>query len=302
MNAIAENQNTPRQLERLAAQRQYYSDAKFWSALRLILCVIIPGILALVALGSPEFSSVAATYGVLVLFINVMILDPIVSTKKELAAQIQELFDTDVLEAPPSHINKIRTVNEEDITEQAVKYCKRHSTDTLRDWYAPDVSRLNIHIGRILCQRVNVQWDMKIRKSYSNMLFATVTVLIAAVGFDGILSHLLFEQVILTISGLSPFIQFAATQRSRNSEASERLETLRISFQSIFDLILKNAAAAPLLDQFAIEVQSMLFEHRSKSPLIPDWVYIRTRLKNEHIMNETIHKLLADILASVPSA
>lgn len=302
MNPIAQYQNEPRQLERLAAQRQYYSDAKNCSSLQLILGVILPGLFALATLLLPSLSTFAAIYGVLILFTNIVTLDPIVSTKKKCAAEVQDIFDRDVLELPQSEIIRNRSVSEEDISEQAAKYQKSNSLDLLLNWYTPTVSNIDIHVGRILCQRMNVQWDMRIRKSYSNLLFTVITLLIIAVAIAGVFSHLLFAQVILTISSLSPFLQFATSQRARNSEASERLDILRTSFQSVFNLILEKSITPQRLDQFAREAQALLHEHRSRSPLIPDCMYVKSKHKNEQIMKEAIDKLLADVIAAGPLA
>src|SRR4051812_5638588 len=101
MNLIPETQNTPRQLDRLAAQRQLYSDGKRILAVQIILSVPCVILLSFLVAAFPEVGALkgaAAAWGALLTVLDIAYFSNKVVELRERAAKVQELFDCDVLE------------------------------------------------------------------------------------------------------------------------------------------------------------------------------------------------------------
>ncbi len=82
MNQIAVEQNSQKQLERLAAQRELYSSAKKWHGFQIILTVIIPVILAALSFIIKDFAVIAAIFGVASFLIDISVIEPIINKRK----------------------------------------------------------------------------------------------------------------------------------------------------------------------------------------------------------------------------
>src|SRR2546421_11857093 len=94
-NTIAQDQNSPRQLERLAAQRYMYSTAKRFLIAQLFLDLLSPIVLAIIIAFFPSFGVVGAFIAVLIVVIDIY-LESLQSAKKRDAAGVQELFDCEL--------------------------------------------------------------------------------------------------------------------------------------------------------------------------------------------------------------
>lgn len=100
MNSIPATQNSPLNLDRLAAQRQLYSKAKLILGWQVCFGGPLAVGFAFMALSFPTMKSFAALWGMLITLADIAWLSPWQKRLRSLAAQIQEQFDCDVLELP----------------------------------------------------------------------------------------------------------------------------------------------------------------------------------------------------------
>src|SRR4028119_2483774 len=98
MNTIPQEQLTHKQIERLAAQRQIYSDAKRIQVVLITLSVPCVIVLTLVAAVFPRFQVFVAFWGIIVTILDIVVFTPRQKLLQEKAAKIQQLFDCDVLQ------------------------------------------------------------------------------------------------------------------------------------------------------------------------------------------------------------
>src|SRR5713101_9129496 len=98
-NTISQDQNMPRQLERLAAQRYLYSMAKHFLTGQLFLDLVSPIVLAVLVALFPGFGIYGALIALLIL-VSDFYLESLQSSKREQAAGVQELFDCELLDLP----------------------------------------------------------------------------------------------------------------------------------------------------------------------------------------------------------
>jgi hypothetical protein len=156
VNTISQKENERTQLDRLAAQRQLYSQAKRvfgWQLILSIPCVII---WSFAMSAWPVLRPYAALWGIIIALLGLSVLDRYQTSLREKGAKIQELFDCDVLDLAWSELKTGQRPDAELVAEQSSLYRRRDPDyKALRDWYAPVVGVLPIHLARLVCQRAS---------------------------------------------------------------------------------------------------------------------------------------------------
>lgn len=300
MNHIPILQNSQKQLERLAAQRELYSSAKKYYSLQLIGNVLIPIVLSLGAIFCNSIAVYAALYGVCFFIFDILIIDPTISLRKTKAAKIQELFDCEILYISQS---PLKTANDITVEEVLTHYNAHQKIQTnienLKNWYPSEVGSVPIEVARLICQRTNCWWDAKLRISYCNLLkFVSVLSSLLLI-ILGILGHLSFEEVVLISSALIPFFQFTVKQLIDNSSSSERLGKLGQFINNNWEQLLNHNLNENDLKDLSRPIQDEIYENRIASPLILDWFYKFFRTKDEEIMSKTADILVREYFDSL---
>ena len=95
--SIVERENLPKNLERLAAQKELYFRAKRLFTLQLFLTVVITLCLTVASLVFNIPDWVRGFYGVVVTILDLLLLNRFINKFRQKAASIQELFDCHVL-------------------------------------------------------------------------------------------------------------------------------------------------------------------------------------------------------------
>src|SRR5258708_39672485 len=166
MNTIAQDQNTDKQLQRLAAQRYLYSRAKHVLEIQVALDLLTPIVIAVVVAIFPSFDFYGAFLGIAVAVLDVT-LETYQSSRKKQAADIQEIFDCDVLKLESHELKKRRRPLTETIFEAAKSYERKDPNfSALKNWYPPIVEKIPLHLARLVCQRINCWWDSQLRRRY----------------------------------------------------------------------------------------------------------------------------------------
>ncbi len=296
MNNINDSQNTEKQIRRLAAQRQYYANAKEYSAIRFLGSIIIPTILALICLFIPAIAAYAGLYSIVFLLVDVVFLEKRISISKRKAERIQEMFDCDVLDLPASILELQTEVYDEDIMEHSNLYLERmRSFHDLENWYAPAIHLVDISAARILCQKGNVHWDATIRKAFTGWVKLLAYMMFGIVLLVGLIAKLPFSAVILILNSLLPLVRYSSRESIDNDNACRRLESLRIIFEAAWKQATAHTMNSRVLLALSRAAQDVLFAHRTESPLIPDWVFQRSRSKNESIMKQTTLEQITEL-------
>jgi hypothetical protein len=294
MNNIPSKQNEQRQLERLAAQREIYSAAKKLHVSQIVLTVVGPILLFIANLMWPMLGAYYALYGIVVIIIDGVLIEPIIKTKKTKAAKIQELFDCDVLELETSPLKVV-----DDITvEEILLYYNAHSKvktniEKIRDWYPKNIEQLPISIARIICQRANCWWDSNLRRRYSNFLKYTGLFIFLSLLVYAFLAEFSLIQFVLIGSGLIPLFQFCNKQYTDHRDAASRLDELVCYSQNVWSktISLENPHLAK---DDSRRLQDEIFEHRCKSPLILDLFFKVFRDEHEELMNKSTDILIEE--------
>ncbi len=300
-NSIPEDQNSPRGLERLAAQRQLYSRAKLVLGAQLALTVPLAATGAFLATFVPGAKGWASLYGICVAIIDAAVLDPLQKSLKHKAALIQERFDCDVLRLEWPEWKGVGRPDAELVHEEAGRYRRRDPEfATLRDWYPVVVGVLPLHLARIVCQRSSLRYDSGLRRRYNGWVVALLAALSVAVFASGLAGGVSVEKFVLTfLAPLSPAFLWAIREFKRQGEAAEALEKLKKQAEGLWADALGNADPSGDYELRARRLQDEILERRRNNPLIFDRVYDMLRGAREAQMNRAAEELVEEAMKSL---
>ena len=296
-NKICAIQNQELQLQRLAAQRQMYADAKQIQAWQLVLSIPLMIVVVTIVAWQEDLQVYAALYGLVILFLDLSYLTPKVRTLKRKAARTQELFDVEVLDLDWNEFLLGNRPGGEEVTRFAGKYEERTSDlSNLVDWYSSAVKEVDIGAARILCQRVNLSWDLQLRRRYASWLLWGFIIVCFIVTLIGIAGQLTLTKLILTVLvPLQPALLYTAREIHDQNDACENLDRLMDKALSVWDGILNVSLSRTALKEKAQAMQSALLDHRQSCPLIFDWIYRMLRMKDEEKMRKSTEYLVTEL-------
>jgi hypothetical protein len=297
MNKICEEQNSEHQLERLAAQRQLYSEAKRIQNISAILT--IPLALMWVALAAlfPALQEYAALWGVVVTFVDFPILNRLQKSMQEKAAKIQQLFDCDVFQMNWISLN-CETRPEPELVRNYSARFRQNNLDysELHNWYPVSVCQLPLEQARFICQRTNIWWDAKLRRRYANWLLSALVAILVTIALVGLFLNLTLENLLLAfLVPLMPTFSFGLRQYFEQIEAANRLDRLRENSEAILQSIVGGKINSQDLERESYNLQSQIYDNRRRSPLIFDWLYFLLKRQDEEQMNVGAEALIAEL-------
>ena len=296
-NTIPQVENEPLQLDRLAAARQMYSDAKQLQVWQILISVFAVIVWSVVVLLFPQLKIYAAVWGGLAGFVDFMFLARRQKQLKKQAALVQELFDTEVLQLDwKSSPTRQRPVHEEVIRYsdkyKLVNRKKPAMIAQLRNWYSVNVERLPLYLGRLACQRYNCKWDGDLRRRFASITLVVVILVPLVLGVIGLLLNFTLEAFLFHLFTFLPALIFGVRQYRENIEEADTVDRLRDHAKSLWDQALSGKLSEPEVTLASRNLQDDIYDHRRTSPLVPDWVFRRFRNRQENEMNRGIEALV----------
>lgn len=287
MNTIPHDQETPRQLEHLAAQRRLYSDAKFLLAVHIILAVPCVTVWSFLVAGFPHLKVWSTAWGVLVTVCDFALFTPLQANCRRQAAAIQEAFDCEVLRIPWHELHAGAQPEPESVHRHALRYRRRDSDcSKLKPWYSPVVGTLPIEFARLVCQRANCWWDSNLRRRYANWnltVFALLVLVVAVLGLKGgfKLDNLLMTIVVPLLPALVLFLR----QYKDHEDAATSVGRLQSHANNIWNAALARNYLPHELALHSRDLQDEIFDHRRRTTPVFDFAYRRLRNRLEEQMN-----------------
>lgn len=300
MGTITTEQNSEKQLERLAAQRQIYSDAKWVQAAQVFLAVPVAIGLGACALLWPQLKVYAAFYGITLTAIDLTLLTPYVKALQKQAANIQELFDCNVLRMEWPDLLAGRRPDPETVVHYARKYIKRNGDyKELENWYPTAVGELPLELGRLICQRTNCWWDMAQRRRYAGamLVFAiSLLVLLFVIGLAG--QFTLEDAVLRLVAPFLPVFVLSLRHHREHLEAATNLERLKDAIERTWHKAVQGLINSSDLDCGERRLQDQIYDSRRRNPVMFEWVYARLKRDSE----EEMHRGADDFLRQYQEA
>ena len=211
---ITTEQNTPRQIQRLRAQRQLYAKAKIILGIEATLGGPIAVATTILVAAVPSMKGICALWGIGVTLCQIFWLSPWQKRLCDAATRTQELFDCAVLDLPWNSLKAGKMPDPELIKEQSDAYEKNATKmPPLENWYQTCVDTIPPHIARIACQRANCWWDAKQRRYYAGIVIAMVVLTFAAMLSIALINKLTVADLVLTV--LAPLAPLFTLGRNR---------------------------------------------------------------------------------------
>jgi hypothetical protein len=300
---INDEQNKTDNLNCLASQRYLYSSAKNLMGWQVFFNVILIVVASFVVYAfnnewfgiKCDYSAHLALLSVITTVLNSLLLVPMIKSKKELAAKIQERFDTRVLSLDWNTINIGNVPGSEDIKIYSQKYKEKHQRYTgLDNWYSSVVDGVPLHVGRFICQRANLSWDVYLREKYIKYIVAFSVVFSILIAVFGFLSDPNLKDFVLNIATpLLPIAIFCIEQYRDNKESIDNIKNLRQDLNSSWQDMLSNPGNVGV-DAISRRIQDEIYKNRKDNQLIFDWIYNKYRGEMEEAMYYSVDDMIAE--------
>lgn len=299
MNNIPSRQKHDHRLNLLRAQRTYYGRAKYLQTVFLVLALVLPWVGAFWGTNHPEIRPKLALASIMLLLLEIGVAVRLQRDWVKTAARIQEQFDTEVFELPWNQFVVGSKVDPEVIRSVTRKPTTAAQCKDLEGWYEHCVGSIPLPLGRLVCQRTNITYDMRVRKTYAWGLLVTATLLVMFLLNGGLHEGLSFSDLLLTV--LVPFIPLAAfvlREHRKQSDTVENLTTLKSEVDKLWAKALKTPDSTEL-EQDSRNLQDAIYRNRTSNPLVYDWVYWLMRNINEDSARHAADTLVAEAKRSL---
>ena len=298
---IAVKQNDEEQINLLAAASRIYGRAKLLMAVQFTLTVPAALASALLMAWQPTWKVWLTLFSITVTLLDVLCLTRALARFKKRGAVVQQMFDCAVFDLPWRALRCGPRVDSEDILADAQDQLRNpKARNGLPDWYPPSVKALPQSFARLICQRASFWWDLRQRDRVRGALTAILSVLAIAIFLIALVRGDTVQQMILTVYvPLAPAIVWILREiiAQRDAiQADERgLATVEALWKQAMERRIDDAEA---LNQSQL-VQDALFDNRSRSPLVFDWIYHLLRKRKQQQMEFKAEELVKEALRTL---
>jgi hypothetical protein len=298
MNEIPVRQNAEPQLRLLRARRQTYASAKHLLLLQISLTVGLPVVGAFCALIWPSVRGLVALASLIITMLDVTLFDRLHKALLKRAAKLQEQFDCIVLEFSWDEFTVGAKIDPETIHAASSRYRDGQEDPELRDWYPAVVGTAPLHLARIICQRTNLWYDSKLRRQYGGVILGITICLTLLFVLFGLIGGLTIDTFVLTVLAPSaPIVIWGVREYLRQRDAAEALDRVRSEAEKLWERAKAGACSDSECTAQSRQFQNAIYERRSTSPLIFDWIYRVQRPRLEAQMNRGAEEFVQELLA-----
>lgn len=295
MSAPAEfsaRQNSPESLERLRASSHYYGTAKAVLGWQFALSVLGALAMSLLVALVPNAKIWGVLYSIFVSLADALWLDPWQARLRTLGAKVQEEFDGNLFGFPWRRLQAGARPGPEELIAASRRF--DGNEDHLKDWYPTAAGAVSYPFNALICQRINVWWDAELRRKVGCRIIAVLVVIVVVVATIGVVARQTTEQLILTtLVPLLPVLLWSVRESRRQFDAAKKLESIKDAITAAWAEAQQNPGAA---GPRAIEIQSAIFDHRSRHPLIFNWVHRLFRPEGQETMTQMADRLAAEVI------
>lgn len=289
-------QNSPTQIQRLAAQKRLYTLSKTIVAIQLGGSLLPPLAAAVLVALCPAARIWTAVYGLAFPLVDLIVLEPFKTRYQTTAASIQELFDRDVLELPDSPLKQIESADPETITLRATELERAMpGFNKLFDWYPTIAFAVPMSLTRLICQRTNLSFDSELRQRQSQMLLLVLGLLVAINVLIAIIFSFSFSTWILAVATpLQPAVIWVAKDWKRQADTIKTLQRIRKRVEVLWQSAIKRELSDVELSVSARQVQDAIFEHRRSCPPVFDHIFDKNREPLEDVAKKVATQLVSE--------
>ncbi|UGY02472.1 S-4TM family putative pore-forming effector [Bradyrhizobium quebecense] len=271
MNTIARDQDTPEFQRLLMARQRIYSDATRYQILQIALTVALPVVGAVLALAYPQARPYVALYGLIATALDVMWVDRMQRRLLKVAAKISEEFDCTLLKMPWNSFVAGKRGDAETIDAAARRWSDDASS--IAGWYIGITATARHPMARLVCQRMNLQYDASLRRKYGTYLISGAGILFITLIIAAVANDLKLIDSAAIAATISPAIFWAIREHFRQSDSAATNEILKGEAEKFLDSVRANGCDDAECDKRSRELQDALFQRRVANPLVLPAVY-----------------------------
>lgn len=266
-NGIGIRQNEDKSIAMLAAQRRIYSSIKILNGMSIALSVWIPFGLSIILLFTQDnnFLSNGSYLLAIVSTVFSFIIDRHLEKKQNLAALIQQQFDTYVYTMPWDErvFGKNKNANHEIISQSKKVLSNSKEKAKLYNWYTPIVDTVDLNEGILFCQRENFWWDVGLRKRFRRVSVIVIAILFFVIFVMGLWENESVARLLCRFAFIIPMVNWFL---NIVNHINKDIETIKMLDGYINDNQTKT------MDDLQ-DIQKKIFEHRKGCYIIPDYFY-----------------------------
>lgn len=290
-NNIVELQNRPENIKMLKAMRHLYSKVGKLTKYYFIFCVLFP---IVISFAKPFISSedyqvlfhFMIAYNLLSLMAGLW-LECKIKKERVLAAKIQQQFDCNVFELQWNRYTFGAQLSLEDINSNA----KSSNDEDFLNWYDRDVDIVDRMLAVIICQRINLTYDVALRKKFlCSLTIISIIILIIILGIAFYEDEGLRTTIVFVAVPLIPVIRWFFSTRKANSDNIEKCERIKKIIDDYLEEYRNNGIVFSDID--LCEIQNCIYDHRKTAFKIPDFIYNKMRSKQEEATHITVGELI----------
>lgn len=285
MNSIDEIQNKDTSLQKLAAQRRAYSEAKWIFFFRSVSAIFVAIAFPLLSESLPNlknwFTASAVAYIAIDFFLKKM-----ESKKRTDGAKIQEAFDSEVY---GMRWNSFAVGGKPDgeIVGGYFTKVQKLGFEPLKNWYPNNLSELPIGVARTICQRANIWWDSGLRIWYARLNLIILIVL--STGILWVNKDKTVASSIIFFASFVPLFKLLLEEYISHTESAKRLTELKEQINAQLD----SALRVDDIDEYTSRsIQDEIFRHRNNVTSIPNWFYGLLKNRYEKLMGFSAQEYL----------
>lgn len=287
-------QNKPERLELLRAQRLFYSRAKLYQNLFAVMALLLPAVGVLFGASYPEIRPFLGFGSIVVLLLDVEVISRKQREDCKRGAKVQEQFDTEVLKLDWNRLVAGGKVDAEDVRAITSKPITDVDRQYLENWYEVAIAKLPLPVGRIICQRTNVTYDMRVRKTYAGVLLGAAVLLFVGLTLLGLYQGVKVNDLILTMYlPALPLATFLLREHRKHGDTIETLTTIKAEVEKVWEQAITGTSFEDLT-RSSRALQDAIYRHRASNPLVFDWLYDWIRQRQEDLTRHAVEKLVAE--------
>lgn len=292
---ISQRQNHQENIKKLQAQRQMYSDIKFWMIFIVIVGVALPILVSFVtfAINNDYLSSrfhfekkdigyISAFIGIVTAF-YVELHSNLLKKSKEDAAKIQEKFDTDVFGLPWNNINVGDKPDTGLILHKSKKFIKKNPNyNGFTDWYTHKAATFKYPESIAFCQQQNLCWDSSLRKSIVTISQITLCIIIMIIMILGLLNDFTLRNLLTNVvSLLLPICLFFYKIITEHNETINEMDRLRRINDDLIEMVISKSFCSEDFLSKCSQLQTAIYNHRKSARPIPNWLHKKRKDEQE---------------------
>ncbi|MBW3524692.1 S-4TM family putative pore-forming effector [Chryseobacterium sp. NKUCC03_KSP] len=287
MNTIFTKQNQQQNIDKIAAFKQLYVEAKRAFSFLLILTVPVTVVIALlkillVAIFKVDISAFVYIYSISLLICDLILMNFIITDYKKNAAKIQEDFDCSIYDLEWHKILVGKKPRIELINRYSEIYkTSKNNLEELKDWYPIELAHIDGLKAILLCQKTNLNYDTSVRAKFKVFIIKICLITFGILLLSALVGNVSFWNFITQLlMSFLPIFTVSAKIIIDQNKTIKNSEELKDHIENVIE------NESPITQKSIRSIQDKLYCNRKDSGLVPETYYKWQRKRFEEEMHK----------------